>query len=266
MKTRRRRSSPMSSSSAASRSGTADSCFAVSSWPSCWCLRSSSWLRRSASIARCFAVAMSQAPGFAGTPCSGHFSRAATRASCARSSARPTSRTIRVSPAINFADSIRQTASMARWVLEAVTASNHTTGAPEFKPDRRFSASAVLNGGWLPFAGDLRGQPLLALPDFGGVSLPEVRRLEHLADLDLRLLARRVRTALHPFDRLVERLHLEEPEAGDELFRFGERAVDDGSIRAREPDARTLRARLQPLAGAPHAGLLRAPVVPRPAL
>ena len=48
----------------------------------------------------------------------GHCSSAATSASCARSSARPTSRTMRASPAISLRDSIRQTASMARWVSE----------------------------------------------------------------------------------------------------------------------------------------------------
>ena len=64
---------------------------------------------------------MSQAPGLSGTPCSGHCSSAATSASCARSSATATSRTMRVSPAISRADSIRQTASIARWVADAVT-------------------------------------------------------------------------------------------------------------------------------------------------
>ena len=39
------------------------------------------------SIARCFAVAMSHAPGLSGTPDAGHCSSAATSASCARSSA-----------------------------------------------------------------------------------------------------------------------------------------------------------------------------------
>jgi hypothetical protein len=60
-----------------------------------------------------FAVAMSQAPGFSGTPVSGQRSSAATSASWARSSARPTSRTMRASPAIKRGDSIRQTASIA---------------------------------------------------------------------------------------------------------------------------------------------------------
>src|SRR5579864_5251100 len=58
---------------------------------------------------RCLAVAMSQAPGLSGTPDCGHCSSAATRASCARSSARPTSRTIRVRPAMSLGDSILQT-------------------------------------------------------------------------------------------------------------------------------------------------------------
>src|SRR6267378_6611091 len=64
-------------------------------------------------MARCLAVAMSQAPGLSGTPDAGHCSSAATSASCARSSARPTSPTMRARPAMSLADSIRQTASMA---------------------------------------------------------------------------------------------------------------------------------------------------------
>ena len=61
--------------------------------------------------ARNFAAAMSQAPGLSGTPDSGQRSSAATRASCASSSARPTSRTTRAIPAMSRADSILQTAS-----------------------------------------------------------------------------------------------------------------------------------------------------------
>src|SRR5512143_2422733 len=69
---------------------------------------------------------MSQAPGLRGTPVAGHCSSAETSASCARSSARPTSRTMRARPAMRRADSILQTASIARWVSEAVTASDYT--------------------------------------------------------------------------------------------------------------------------------------------
>src|SRR5215470_5294507 len=78
-------------------------------------------------MARCLAAAMSQAPGLSGMPDSGHCSRAATSASCASSSATPTSRTMRVRAAMILADSIRQTASMARWVGVDMTAAHHTT-------------------------------------------------------------------------------------------------------------------------------------------
>ena len=70
---------------------------------------------------RRLAVAMSQAPGLSGMPDSGHGSSAATSASWARSSATATSPTMRVSPAISRADSIRQTASIARCVAGSGT-------------------------------------------------------------------------------------------------------------------------------------------------
>src|SRR5436309_4686998 len=63
---------------------------------------------------------MSQAPGLSGMPDSGQRSSAATSASWASSSATPTSRTIRASPAMSLADSIRQTASIARWMSVVV--------------------------------------------------------------------------------------------------------------------------------------------------
>ena len=75
--------------------------------------RSRSERRRARSIARCFAVAMSHAPGFDGTLSRGHSSSAATSAACARSSATPTSCVMRVRPAIRRGDSMRQTASIA---------------------------------------------------------------------------------------------------------------------------------------------------------
>jgi hypothetical protein len=58
-------------------------------------------------------------------PDTGHCSSAATSASCASSSARPTSRTIRARPAISRADSILQTASIVRCISEAVTVLDH---------------------------------------------------------------------------------------------------------------------------------------------
>src|SRR2546421_10738710 len=118
MKIRPRRSSPMSSSIFASRS---PSCRARStSRPISSCLRRSAWRRRIASIAPCFAVHISQAPGRSGIPEAGHCSSAATRASCASSSAVPMSPTTRTSPAISRADSIRQIASIARYASVAI--------------------------------------------------------------------------------------------------------------------------------------------------
>src|SRR5882757_4576029 len=72
-------------------------------------------------MARCFAVVINHAPGLSGTPDSGHFSSATTRASWASSSATPTSRTMRASPAISLADSILHTASITLWVSVADT-------------------------------------------------------------------------------------------------------------------------------------------------
>src|SRR5438094_44280 len=64
---------------------------------------------------------MSHAPGFSGTPETGHCSRPATRASCASSSAVAKSPTMRTSPAMSRADSMRQIASIARCAsVEAV--------------------------------------------------------------------------------------------------------------------------------------------------
>ena len=76
---------------------------------------------RNASTARRFAVVMSQAPGLSGMPEEGHWASAATMASCAKSSARPTSRTMRTSAAMSRVDSSRQTASIAARVVSSPT-------------------------------------------------------------------------------------------------------------------------------------------------
>ena len=67
-------------------------------------------------MARRLAVCISQAPGLRGTPVSGQVFSATSSASAASSSAIEMSRTMRVSPAMSFGDSIRQTASIARLV------------------------------------------------------------------------------------------------------------------------------------------------------
>ena len=103
MKIRRSRSSPMSSSSAASSSPSRRSPAGLELARQLPLLALEHALRGAArSIARCFAVAISQAPGLSGTPDRGHCSSAATSASCASSSASPTSRTIRARPAISL--------------------------------------------------------------------------------------------------------------------------------------------------------------------
>src|SRR3954468_19384045 len=66
---------------------------------------------------------MSHAAGFAGTPSEGQCSSAETSASCASSSAVPTSRTMRATTATILADSIRQTAEIVSWVAECIGSS-----------------------------------------------------------------------------------------------------------------------------------------------
>ena len=76
------------------------------------------------------------------------------------------------------ADSIRQTASIARWVSGAVTAPDHIIVAPRRrKAVRRHRAYF--------FAPTLRAQALFLLAQLGRELGAEVLRLEHLADLDL---------------------------------------------------------------------------------
>src|SRR5262245_44283233 len=74
----------------------------------------------------------------------------------------------------------------------------------------------------------------------------EVVQLEQLANLDLAFgsLAVGSGRALRPFDRLLLRLHLDQPVAGDQFLRLGEGPVDDGALPSGELDARALRARL----------------------
>src|SRR5437879_4722173 len=164
-------------------------------------------------MARCFAVAMSQAPGLSGTPDSGHRSSAAASASCARSSARRTSRTMRVSPAMTLADSIRHTASIARWVSDVITAGSADVQLAE--PLHRFAR-------------------------------PEVVQLEQLAYLDLTVLAVQsgIGEAAGPLHRFFFGLHLDHRVSGDQLLGLREGTVDQGAFRAGVPDAPALRAGL----------------------
>src|SRR5579864_7047027 len=83
----------------------------------------------------------------------------------------------------------------------------------------------------LPLRGHFRALALLRLPKLGSELRTEVRRLEHLTDLDLGLAAREgIGAALDPFDRLFLRLHLEQPVAGDQLLGLGEGPIGDDAL------------------------------------
>src|SRR5438093_1256170 len=102
--------------------------------------------------------------------------------------------------------------------------------------------------------GRLRAQSLLLLLELRLERITEVLRLEHLANLHFTFLER---GTFQPLDGLAERLHLPQPETGDQLLRLGEGPVDHRSLAAGEPDARALGARLQPLPREHHARFLQ---------
>src|SRR2546428_1135907 len=209
VKMRPRRSSP-TSSSIVSKSSPCQAC--STSRPISSCLRSSVLRRLIRSIARCFAVPMSHAPGRSGTPSAGHCSSAATRASCASSSAVPMSPTTRASPAMSRADSMRQIASIARCASVVDVSRRPGSGR----------ASA--------FRGPMASAPshTLELDDFADLEGPSV-----------------IGCPLEPLEGLVHRAHLPEPVPRHQLLGLRERAVDDGALLAVEPNALALRARVQ---------------------
>src|SRR5438132_5119078 len=155
---------------------------------------------------------MSQAPGRSGTPSLGHCSSAATRASCASSSAVPRSPTTRASPAMSRADSIRQMASIAR--CASVAAVSRRPGL----------------AGASPFSGPMARAPSHALV------------VEDLTDLEGPAV---VGCPLEPLEGLVDRAHLPQPIPGDKLLGLRERSIDDGALLAVEPNALALRARVE---------------------
>src|SRR5262245_52566413 len=219
---------------AASRSGSPASPSASSSRLSSSCLRSISFRRRRRSMARCLAATISQAPGLSGIPDLGHCSSAATSASCASSSARPTSRTMRARPAMSFACSIRKIASTVRWVSVAAMATDHTISTL-IRASRTCSAAK-----WHRWVGRLRlfhpfGQAAVMLDRFAHA---KVLQLEHLPDLDLADLVVGIGAAPDPFDGFSKGLALQYPVTGDEFVGLGEGAVDHGAFVAGEPDPR----------------------------
>src|SRR6266511_2157314 len=89
--------------------------------------------------------------------------------------------------------------------------------------------------------------PLFLLPQLGRELGAEILGLEDLTDLDF--LPVFERNALRPFECFLLRLHLPNPKPGDELFGLRKGAVPHRALAARVRDARTLRARLEALAG-----------------
>src|SRR3979409_1545894 len=166
-------------------------------------------------MARRLAVARSHAPGFWGTPVSGHRSSAVTSASCASSSASDMSRVIRASTAMSRACSIRHTARMARWVSATVTVADYRTG----RPGARFAWSRRRRLGQLTHF-------TLAFPAFS-ILLVEIHELDGAGE------------------RLFPGLEFEDGVAADALLGFRERPVDHIDLPAREPHARAHRQRHQ---------------------
>src|SRR3569832_234769 len=181
-------------------------------------------------MARRLAAAVSHAAGLSGIPEEGHCWTAASKASCAKSSARPTSRTMRVSPAMTLPASIFHTASMARCESESIRP-DHITPQAE--------AAIRL------FPRESRAKLLFPFPIFFAHHGGEIPGFKHQPDLDLRFARHRVRAALHPLNGFFQRPHLPEPEAGNQFLGFGKGAVDHRAILAFKAHPRAFRRRMK---------------------
>src|SRR6267154_4376489 len=155
----------------------------------------------------------------------------------------PTSRTMRVRPAMMRADSMRQTASMARWVSVEVTDTHHTI----FK--------TFVQGGWgrtdygpiLPSWGAAVLHPYGAAPLKGGLyrlwfAVGEVFGAQHLADFGFAfpagpMLLVKLHEGDGALDGLLLGIQLELRVAADNFLGFGERAVDNGNFAVGKADA-----------------------------
>ncbi len=80
--------------------------------------------------------------------------------------------------------------------------------------------SAACRSGLRSFpSGHLFAQVFLLLPQFGSELGAEIFDFKYRAQLDLNAAAER--SALEPLDGFVRRLHLPQPEAGDQVVGFG---------------------------------------------
>src|SRR5438105_5244752 len=114
-----------------------------------------------------------------------------------------------------------------------------------FGPSRNDGKPSLLRG--------LGPQPLFLLAQLGGERFAKIFRGKHLADFDL--VAAKERRALHPLDRFIERLGVDQPEAGDEIARERKRTATDAALPAAILDPCALHGRMQALARLHHAGL-----------
>src|SRR6185437_13215995 len=76
---------------------------------------------------------------------------------------------------------------------------------------------------WIPFGlllrGHLRADALFLLPELRSELVTEIRRFKHLTNLDFGVFKG---CFLKPLDRFIQRLHLPQPEACNQLFGFRE--------------------------------------------
>ena len=173
-------------------------------------------------MARFFAVAMSQAPGLSGMPVCrpllergdervlrqvlGEARRRGPRARGRRSAARTRS------------------ARPPRWRVCALARHRPCSAAPRLLRCRSTSARSRSS---CARSSGVNSLPKSSASNTGRISISDSRR-------------HRIGQRLSPLDRLLDRLHLPDPVAGDQLLGLGERPVDDGPLAAREPHALAL--------------------------
>src|SRR6516164_4465957 len=146
-----------------------------------------------------------------------------------------------MSPATSLGNSMRQMATIERDRSGAVMSIDGARARP---PVARRSRSAL---GRLILPDPLR-ELLLFGAQLGRELVAEVRGFEERAQFQHGFLAGRVRAALRPLERFLHRLHLPDPEPGDQLLGLGERTVHDRALLPRELDPRARRAGLEPVA------------------
>src|SRR5260370_9795225 len=181
---------------------------------------------------------MSRAPGFSGTPVAGQCSSAANRASCVKSSASGTSRSIRARLVISRGCSRRQTATIVRWMSAAVMAA-----------DLIYSKLASRVG---ERVGHLGLAPSLTIRHPKRANLARPFPARHM-----------IQVQLHEFLRTCQRLLLvaefEDGVAADDLFCLHERAIDNAELAVRDAHVSAGLDRHQP-AAVEHAASLDLPV------